>query len=68
LYSSANCFKICEKTLALKVGVICGTDIYEHRGNPKYRQRTVESLNSRESHGLILTPDTGGRGFNMMNL
>ena len=49
----------------MTMGVICGTDIFSHKAAAS-RQATVAKLNEGQLDGVILTPDTGGVGLNII--
>jgi superfamily II DNA or RNA helicase len=48
----------------LKVGVMCGSRIYEHKASVGDRTQMVEDLNKGNLDGLIISSEVGGVGFN----
>lgn len=59
---------MCEQILRFNIGVISGSDIFEHKHSPKLRAKTVKLLNEApfsDMAGLVVTAQTGGVGFNI---
>ena len=52
--------------MGYKVGVICGSKIWNHPSSVSGRLAICNALNKGELDGVILTPDTGGFGLSMI--
>jgi hypothetical protein len=52
--------------MGYKVGVICGSKIWNHKNSPALRVTICDQLNKGSLDGVILTPETGGFGLSMV--
>ena len=50
----------------MDVGVLCGTRLYGHNTNQRYRDSVVKSLNDGELDGIIMGQRVGGCGHNLV--
>src|SRR5271155_5335523 len=52
--------------MKLKVGTLVGEKICGITSTDKQRQATIDGVNSRELHGLVMTDQVGGTGHNIV--
>ena len=47
------------------MGVLAGTEIYEHKSTEKAKEATIYSLNTGNLNGIVMTDRVSGCGHNL---